>query len=262
MSKEIKSHHTRPTRCLDLLKEGTTFPLSPLNRPVLPVIKPDKNRWYLPNSDHHTLDTMVPLSKLPYLLLLKSRFHTIITWGIFCYLHIADVFHSVPILVASQAQFAFTFAMTQCPFTWPSIWHLSNISISHHFCRQGLSHDDQLSLGSWEWRYIDDILLWGDSFDTLQDTNIHKAVHKRDGPPTLHIIQTYHLSSIPECPLASQVLLLLWYCQETTTDPGRTYSIKRSPTSFRPFWLLKATYFSFTNFTQVHLCCYFQIGSL
>lgn len=147
MSKEIKSHHTKPTHHLDLLKEGTIFPLSPPNRPVLPVIKPDKNGWYLPNSDHHTLDTMVPLLKLPYLLLLKSRFHTI-NGGIFCYLNIYDVFHSVPILVAFQPQFAFTFTMTQCPFTWPSIWHLSNPSMSHHFCRQGLSHDDHLSLGS------------------------------------------------------------------------------------------------------------------
>lgn len=40
----------------------------------------------------------------------------------------------------------------------------------------------------------------------------------------------------------------LWYCQETATNPLRTY-IKTSPTFFRPFWVLEATYSSLTNFT-------------
>ena len=53
-----------PTCHRDLLKAGTIFPILPLKNPVLPVIKPNKNEWYL-TVDYHILNTMVSSIKAP-----------------------------------------------------------------------------------------------------------------------------------------------------------------------------------------------------
>lgn len=80
--------------------------------------------------------------------------------------------------------------MTQYTFTWPPMWLLNSALTSHPLCGDHPYHK-QPSLGSWEWHHIDDILLWGDSFDILKiQISIHTAAGKRGGTTAQHTAQT------------------------------------------------------------------------